>query len=34
MIWLARGHRRARPLERLPRLYISPASVLEIQWLM
>lgn len=32
-IWLARGDRRARPLERLPRLYLSPASVLELQFL-
>jgi PIN domain nuclease of toxin-antitoxin system len=33
-IWLARGHRRARPLKELPRLYLSPASVLEIQFLL
>lgn len=32
-IWLAQGHRRARPLERLPRLHLSPASVLEVQYL-
>lgn len=33
VIWLARGHRRARALQRLPRLYLSPASVLEVQFL-
>lgn len=32
-IWLAQGHRRARPLERFPRLYLSPISVLEVQFL-
>ena len=32
-IWVAQGHRRARPLERLPRLYLSPATVLELQFL-
>jgi PIN domain nuclease of toxin-antitoxin system len=32
-IWLVQGHRRARPLRTLPRLYLSPASVLEIQFL-
>ena len=32
-IWLAQDHRRARPLERIARLYLSPASVLEIQFL-
>lgn len=32
-VWLAQGHRRARPLVRLPRVYLSPASVLEIQYL-
>ena len=32
-IWLLQGHRRARPLEQLPRLYLSPASVLELQFL-
>lgn len=31
MIWIAHGHRRARPLDRFSRLHISPASVLEIQ---
>ncbi len=33
LIWIAQGHRRVRDLERLPRLFISPASVLEIQFL-
>lgn len=33
MIWLATDHRRARPLERFPRLYVSPAAILEIQFL-
>jgi len=33
VIWLAKGHRRARTLERAPRLYLSPASVLEVQFL-
>ena len=33
LIWMAQGHRRARPLERLARLYISPVSVLEVQFL-
>lgn len=32
-IWLAKGHRRARPLARHPRLYLSPASLLEVQFL-
>jgi PIN domain nuclease of toxin-antitoxin system len=32
-IWILRGHRRVRPLERYPRIYLSPASVLEIQFL-
>jgi len=32
-IWLAQGHRRVRPLERFVRLYLSPASVLEVQFL-
>jgi len=32
-IWLAQGHRRGRPLERMPRLYLSPVSVLEVQFL-
>ncbi len=33
VIWLLQGHRRVRPLLRLPRLYISPASILELQML-
>jgi PIN domain nuclease of toxin-antitoxin system len=33
LIWLAKGHRRARPLQQLPRLYLSPATVLELQFL-
>lgn len=33
VIWIAQRHRRARPLERFPRLYLSPISVLEIQFL-
>lgn len=32
-IWIAQRHRRVRPLERFARLYLSPASVLEIQFL-
>lgn len=34
VIWLAQGHQRARPLGQLPRLYISPATILEIQFLL
>ena len=30
-IWLVQGHRRARGLNRYPRLYLSPASLLELQ---
>lgn len=33
VIWLAQGHRRARALFPFPRLYISPASLLELQLL-
>jgi PIN domain nuclease of toxin-antitoxin system len=33
LIWLAQGHRRTRQLARYPRLHLSPASVLEIQFL-
>ena len=33
VIWLAQAHRRARPLARFPRIYLSPASMLEIQFL-
>lgn len=32
-IWLAQGHKRSRPLGAFARLYLSPASVLEIQFL-
>jgi len=32
-IWIAQGHRRVKLLERFPRIYLSPASVLEIQFL-
>ena len=34
VIWIAQGHRRSRPLERFARVYISPASLLEIQFLL
>ena len=33
MIWVAHGHPRTRPLERLAKLHISPASVLEVAFL-
>ena len=34
LIWLHRGHSRSRPLrETFQRLYVSPASVLELQFL-
>jgi PIN domain nuclease of toxin-antitoxin system len=34
LVWLDQGHRRARPLEGARRrLYVSPASLLEIQFL-
>lgn len=34
LVWLDQGHRRARPLARgRRRLYVSPASLLEIQFL-
>lgn len=34
LLWLHRGHRRSRPLGRLAgRLYVSPASLLEVQFL-
>ena len=33
VIWIAQGHRRVQRLSRLPRLYVSPASLLEIQFL-
>lgn len=32
-IWFAQGHRRTRPLAKLPRLHLSPASLLELQFL-
>jgi PIN domain nuclease of toxin-antitoxin system len=32
-IWLGTGHRRSRPLARMQRLYLSPVSVLELQFL-
>jgi PIN domain nuclease of toxin-antitoxin system len=34
VIWLLNGHRRTRQLERLARLYLSPASILEMQFLL
>jgi PIN domain nuclease of toxin-antitoxin system len=33
LIWLQQGHRRGRPLQPLRRVYISPASLLELQFL-
>jgi PIN domain nuclease of toxin-antitoxin system len=33
VIWLARGHKRTAPVERYARLYVSPVSLLEIQFL-
>jgi PIN domain nuclease of toxin-antitoxin system len=33
VIWLVQRHPRARRLEKLPRLFISPATLLEIQFL-
>ena len=33
IVWLAQGHRRARTLHGASRLHISPASLLEIQFL-
>jgi len=32
-IWLVQRHRRAHPLTTIPRLYLSPASLLELQLL-
>ena len=32
-IWMAQGHRRIRLLDRFPRIYLSPASVLELAFL-
>lgn len=35
LLWLHVGHRRSRPLGRLAgRLYVSPASLLEVQFLL
>jgi PIN domain nuclease of toxin-antitoxin system len=33
LIWLGQGHKRVRDLARFARLYVSPASVLELQFL-
>jgi PIN domain nuclease of toxin-antitoxin system len=33
VIWLSQGHPRIRSLRKSPRLYLSPASVLEVQFL-
>jgi PIN domain nuclease of toxin-antitoxin system len=33
VIWLAQDHKRTRLLSRSPRIYVSPASVLELQFL-
>ena len=33
LLWLHRGHPRSRPLTRAGRLYVSPASLLELQLL-
>jgi predicted nucleic acid-binding protein len=33
LIWLDQHHRRAKPLSRAGRLYISPACLLELQFL-
>jgi PIN domain nuclease of toxin-antitoxin system len=33
LIWILRTHPRSRPLARLPRLYVSPASLLEMHML-
>jgi len=32
-IWIAQRHRRVRSLDRFPRIYLSPASLLEIHFL-
>ena len=34
VIWLAQGHRRAQPLRTLPRLHVSPVTLLEVQFLL
>src|SRR5262245_13209130 len=31
VIWITRNHRRTRTLARTPRLYVSPATLLEVQ---
>jgi len=33
IIWMAQEHRRSRPLQAFSRLHISPASLLELQFL-
>lgn len=33
VIWIAQGHRRVRLLDRFPRIYLSPATVLEVEFL-
>ena len=33
LVWALQGHRRARPLAGAARLYVSPASMLELQFL-
>ncbi len=33
VIWLVQRHQRARRLEKLPRLFISPVTLLEVQFL-
>jgi PIN domain nuclease of toxin-antitoxin system len=33
LVWLSAGHRRARSLAGRPRLFVSPASLLELQML-
>jgi PIN domain nuclease of toxin-antitoxin system len=33
VIWLVQKHPRARRLEKLPRLFLSPATLLEVQFL-
>jgi PIN domain nuclease of toxin-antitoxin system len=33
LIWLSQQHKRARPLSKATRLYVSPATLLELQFL-
>jgi PIN domain nuclease of toxin-antitoxin system len=33
VIWLAQDHKRTRLLSRFPRIYVSPATILELQFL-